>query len=105
MGLKPKYIKDKGYEVEDDFIDSLSELSDITLKILISDYIDNNLKEYPINELTTYVVGGVVIHRDEPVYFAIEILRYAGEFLTLTDFHIIESDEYLDLINLKSYIK
>ena len=71
MGLKPKYIKDKGYEVEDDFIDSLSELSDITLKILISDYIDNNLKEYPINELTTYVVGGVVIHRDEPVYFAI----------------------------------
>ncbi len=50
MGLKPKYIKDKGYEVEDDFIDSLSELSDITLKILISDYIDNNLKEYPINE-------------------------------------------------------
>ena len=26
MGLKPKYIKDKGYEVEDDFIDSIAEM-------------------------------------------------------------------------------
>jgi|TARA_R110000824_G_scaffold69376_1_gene178873 hypothetical protein len=105
MGLKPKYIKDKGYEVEDDFIDSISELEDITLKILISDYIDSNVKDYPINKLTTYVVGGFVIHRGNPVYFAIEILRLPRKFLKLTDFHLIEVDEYLDLINLKSYIK
>ena len=105
MGLKPKYIKDKGYEVEDDFIDSISELEDITLKILISDYIDSNVKDYPINKLTTDVVGGFVIHRGNPVYFAIEILRLPRKFLKLTDFHLIEVDEYLDLINLKSYIK
>ena len=105
MCLKPKYIKDNGYEVENDFIDYISELEDITLKILISDYIDSNLKDYPINKLTTYVVGGFVIHRGNPVYFAIEILRLPRKFLKLTDFHLIEVDEYLDLINLKSYIK
>mgnify|MGYP006221759725 FL=1 len=105
MDAGRKYIKDKGYEVEDDFIDSISELEDITLKILISDYIDSNVKDYPINKLTTYVVGGFVIHRGNPVYFAIEILRLPRKFLKLTDFHLIEVDEYLDLINLKSYIK
>ena len=105
MGLKPKYIKDRGYEVEDDFIDSISELEDITLKILISDYIDSNVKDYPINKLTTYVVGGFVRHNNESVYFAIEILRSPRMNIVLTDFHLIDTNEYLDLINLNCYIK
>ena len=105
MGLKPKYIKVNGYDVEDDFIDYLSELEDITLKIKISDYIDKNVKDYPINRLTTYVVGAYVIHRGKPVYFAIEIMRSPRIIITLTDFQIIELNDYLDLINLKSYVK
>ena len=45
MGLKPRFIKVEDesvgrYDVEDDFIDSLSELDDILLKIKISDYLD-----------------------------------------------------------------
>ena len=62
MGLKPRFIKVEDesvgrYDVEDDFIDSLSELDDILLKIKISDYIDNNLPEYPDNKFTTYVAA------------------------------------------------
>jgi len=105
MGSKQKYIKGNTFDFEDDFIDSLAELEDIILKLKIGRYIEENLKDYPVNKLTTYVVGGFVIHRGNPVYFAIEILRLPRKFLKLTDFHLIEVDEYLDLINLKSYIK
>jgi hypothetical protein len=110
MGLKPRFIKVEDesvgrYDVEDDFIDSLSELDDILLKIKISDYIDNNLPEYPDNKFTTYVVGGFVMHNDESIYFAIEILKTTGSLLTLTDFQLIDVNEYLDLINLNLYIK
>ena len=105
MGSKQKYIKGNAFDFEDDFIDSLAELEDIILKIKIGRYIEENLKDYPVNKLTTYVVGGVVIHNEESIYFAIEILRTPRMNLVLTDFHLIDLNEYLDLINLNLYIK
>jgi len=105
MGSKQKYTKDNTVEFEDDFIDSLAELEDILLKLKIGKYIDENLRDYPVNKLTTYVVGGVVIHNNESIYFAIEILRTPRMNLVLTDFHLIDLNEYLDLINLNLYIK
>ena len=105
MGSKQKYIKGNTFDFEDDFIDSLAELEDIILKIKIGRYIEENLKDYPVNKLTTYVVGGVVIHNEESIYFAIEILRTPRMNLVLTGFHLIDLNEYLDLINLNLYIK
>lgn len=105
MGSKQKYIKGNTFDFEDDFIDSLAELEDIILKIKIGRYIEENLKDYPVNKLTTYVVGGFVRHNNESVYFAIEILRSPRMNIVLTDFHLIDTNEYLDLINLNCYIK
>tara|TARA_R100000935_G_scaffold14312_2_gene28672 strand:+ start:223 stop:540 length:318 start_codon:yes stop_codon:yes gene_type:complete len=105
MALKLKYIKDSGYDVEDDFLESMNDLGDVNLSIIISDYIDSNVKNYSVNKLTTYVVGGYVFYNNKNVYFVIEILKAPGIMITLTDFQLIEVDEYLDLINLNSYIK
>ena len=105
MGSKLKYIKDSGYHVEEEFLDSLNDLEDIALKIFISHHIDSTMTDYPVNKLTTYVVGGVVFHRKNPVYFAIEILRTPRKIITLTDFKLIDVNEYLDLMNLNKSIK
>ena len=51
------------------------------------------------------MVAGLVRHNDESVYFAIEILRSPRMNIVLTDFHLIDTNEYLDLINLNCYIK
>ncbi len=103
MALERKYIKDKGYDVEDEFLDTLQDI-DRELAIDISLFIENNVRDIAPNYLTTYVLGGVV-HRDErPVTFAVEIMKEKGSYAILTDLTFITMDEYLDLILADAYI-
>ena len=104
MGSEPKYIKDRGYDVEDEFLDTLEEV-DRDLAIQISLYIEDNVTDVSPNELTTYVLGGIIHKDNDPITFAVEVLKQKGAFVTLTDLSFISMDEYLDLININSYIK
>ncbi len=104
MDITPRYIRDKGYEVEDNFITSLEEIDEqIAMKIAM--YIEQNLTDISPNDFTTYVLGGVVHHFNQPITFAVEVMKTHGEYITLTDLSIIDMDEYLDLISLGAYIK
>jgi len=104
MGTIPRYIRDRGYDVEDNFIMSLQEIDEnIALKIAM--FIEHNLTDVSPNNFTTYVLGGVVHYLNKPITFAVEILKTHDEQLTLTDLSLIDMDEYLDLIILDAYIK
>ena len=59
MGSRQKYIKDSGYEMEDDFTDALHKMPPL-LAFKIGKYIENNLINPPINSLVAYVIAGVV---------------------------------------------
>ena len=104
MGSEPRYIKDRGYDVEDDFLDTLDDI-DRELAIKISNFIEENVTDVKPNKLTTYVLGGLVHMNEQPFTFAVEILKEKGRYVTLTDLDFISMDEYLDLINEDSYIK
>ena len=71
MDTTPKYIKDRGYEVEDNFITSLEEI-DEQIAIKIAMYIEQNLTDISPNDFITYVLGGVVHHYNEPITFAVD---------------------------------
>jgi|TARA_R100001460_G_scaffold26335_3_gene53268 hypothetical protein len=104
MGLKQKYIRDKGYDVEQEFMDELKSF-DSKVAVEIALFLEDNVLDLKPNELTTYVLGGLVYVYDEPITFAIEILRVKHQFLTFTDISLISMDEYLDLILIDCYIK
>ena len=51
----------------------------------------------------TDVIGGVSFVEKEPIYFMLEYLN--EEYILICDFHIVEVDTYLDLINLSKSIE
>ena len=104
MELKPKYIKDSGYDMEEDFMDALHKLPPL-MAFKIGKYIEANLEEVPPNDLCTHIRGGVIHYDKSPVCFAVEIMKTSGMLLTLTDLILISMDDYLDLINLNLHIK
>jgi len=104
MDLKQRYIRDRGYDVEEEFMDSLRSLDHKTA-VKIAIYLEENIYDIEPNELTTYIFGGVVHIEDEPITFAIEIMKIKHRHLTFTDITLISMDEYLDLILENSYIK
>ena len=104
MDLKQKYIKDRGYDVEDEFMDELKSMDKETA-IAIAYFIENNVEDVKPNELATYIFGGLVFVEGEPITFALEIMRVKYRYLTFTDISLISMDEYLDLMLENSYIK
>ena len=52
MGLKQRYIKDRGYDVEEEFMDALREL-DHNTAIKIAKFLEENIHDIEPNELTT----------------------------------------------------
>ena len=104
MESRLKYIKDNGYDVEDQYLESLDKM-DYDLSIIIENYIDENVLDVPPNNFVSYIFGGVVRHYNKDHYFALEIVRTQGSFLLLSNIDLINVNEYLDLINLNCYIK
>jgi len=103
--LRQKYIEEKGYDVEDSFMDELGKF-DLYTALRIARFIEQNLKLMPVNHFTSYVLGGCIVHSiGEPITFALELVRIKNEFTTLTDVTLISMDEYLDLMLLNCYIK
>jgi len=104
MELKQKYIRDSGYDLDDDFTDFLHKV-DPVLAYKIGKYIEDHVTEVPDNPLRSHVLGGVVMHENKPVTFALELVKQKGLLVSLTNLIFISMDEYLDLINLNYYIK
>ena len=104
MGLKQRYIRDKGYDVEDEFMDELKSFDHDTA-LAIALFLEDNVRDLHPNEFTTYVYGGLVNVKDEVITFAVEILKVKHRYLTFTDISLISMDEYLDLMLINCYIK
>jgi hypothetical protein len=100
MDVKRRYIKEAGYDVDDNFVEQLQGL-DIRTGIKIAKFIENNVIKIPNNRLVSTVLGGVVVDDDNnPVTFVVEIIKDSSPHTILSDLKLIEMDEYLDLINL-----
>ena len=99
MDVKSKYTTEL-FDVTEDFIDGLQDL-DIRTGIKIAKFIKDNLDDIEINTFVSTILEGVVINEDnEPVTFALEIIKQNESFPVLSDITLIDMDEYLDLLNL-----
>ena len=104
MELRQKFIEDKEYDVEDFFIESLQDF-EMPVALKIATFLEQNKIRVKNNDLVSHILGGVVMYRNVPVTFAIEIVKAGSEYMTFTDISEITMDEYLDLMNLNLYIK
>tara|TARA_R110000765_G_scaffold70389_1_gene136549 strand:+ start:31 stop:402 length:372 start_codon:yes stop_codon:yes gene_type:complete len=105
MDAEQKYIREAGYDVAENFMESISDM-DIRTGIKIAKFIQENIDDIPSNKLVSTILGGVVIDDDEdPITFALEIINNDSDHIILSDVKLISMDEYLDLLNLKLNIK
>ena len=102
MDAEQKYIREAGYDVAEDFMESISDM-DIRTGIKIAKFIEKNIDNIPTNKLISTVLGGVIMDdENEPITFALEIIKNnESEFTILSDVQLIPMDEYLDLLNIK----
>jgi len=99
MDVKQKYTTEL-FDVTDDFVDGLQEL-DIRTGIKIAKFINENLGKVKTNELVSTVLGGVVMNdQDEPITFALEVIKDTSSQPLLSDIQLVDMDEFLDLLNL-----
>jgi len=100
MDVKRRYIKEAGYDVDEYFVEQLQGL-DIRTGIKIAKFIEKNVIKIPMNRLVSTVLGGLIVDDDNnPITFAVEIIKDSSPHTILSDLTLIEMDEYLDLINL-----
>ena len=100
MGVEPRYTTDTGLDIGDDFIDTLQDL-DIRVGIKIAKFIAEKVQEIEPNPLVSTVIGGLGMDDyNEPVTFALEIIKLNNVSTMLSDLELVDMDEYLDLINL-----
>ena len=105
MDAEQKYIREAGYDVAEDFMESISDM-DIRTGIKVAKFIQENIDGIPTNKLISTVLGGVVLgDDDDPITFALEIIKDESKYIILSDVKLISMDEYLDLLNLKLSIK
>ena len=104
MELELKYTKAIEYEVEDSFMITL-ENADPFVAYKIALYIEEHLPDIPNNDFHTHLLAGIVHDDGQPIPFVVECLKTADTFLIFTDLKFISLNEYLDFINLNSYIK
>ena len=103
MELKFPYIEDKGYHLEEDFIDALQEVP-IELSTLIAIYIDEYCPKLETDLIKTHLLAGIVHYQRKPVPFVFEVSRPNEKDFIFTDLKFIDIDEYLDFINLNLYL-
>ena len=98
MDVKQKYTTEL-FDVTEDFVDGLQEL-DIRTGIKIARFINENLGNVKTNELVSTVLGGVVMNdQDEPITFALEVIKDTSSQPLLSDIQLVDMDEFLDLLN------
>ena len=100
MDVKQKYIREAGFDVAEDFIETLGNL-DIRTSKKIAHFISENIDRVDTNLLVSTILEGLVIDDDnKPVPFALEVIKNNSTHTILSDIQLIDMDSYLDLINL-----
>ena len=100
MDVEPRFTTESGLDVGDDFLDTLQGL-EIRVGIKIAKFIAEHVKKIEPNELVSTVIGGLVMNNNnEPITFALEIIKSKDFNVMLSDLELVNMDEYLDLINL-----
>ena len=100
MDVKQRYIREAGYDVAEDFVETLQEL-DIRTGIKIVKFIESKVDSVPANNLVSTILGGVVIDdNNTPITFALELIKTGSPHIILSDIKFVHMDEYLDLLNL-----
>ena len=124
MDLKQKYTVDLIYEVEVYFIKKLQTYFDLDVSLKIAELINQTVHQVQPNEkilegyddlqegvsegiYTVDYYGGVVHNSQIPTFFKLEIetlIEDENPLVSLIDIKEINSDEYLDIINLNKYL-
>lgn len=104
MDAEQKYTEANSYEVGQEFIDKLKQVP-ISVSLSVARLIDECLPRIPFNEMDSQIHGGVVHSKKQAIFFSIEVYNSEEESPYLMDFNLIDSDEYLDLILEKKYLK
>lgn len=104
MDAEQKYTEVNSYEVDQNFIDKLKEVP-LSVSLSVARLIDECFPNIPYNDMDSQIHGGVVHNKKEAIFFSIEIYNSEEESPYLMDFNLIASDDYLDLILEKKYLK
>ena len=109
MDLPQKFTGDEHfYEMEETFLEDLESLPSLysagiimQLDILAEDMYQSNRRSAPTKRIGK--VAGVVT-LDDPLFFSVEYLNSKTMHPLFYNFNIINSDQYLDYINLNKTI-
>ena len=109
MDLPQKFTGDEHfYEMEETFLEDLESLPSLysagiimQLDILAEDMYQSNRRSAPTKRIGK--VAGVVT-LDDPLFFSVEYLNSKTRHPLFYKFNIINSDQYLDYINLNKTI-
>ena len=103
MDVEQKYIKEAGFDIDEGFVETIQQF-DIRTAIKIAKFIQANVENIEPNLNVSTILEGVVINDEqEPVTFAVEIIKDYSTQIILSDLQLISMDEYLDLLNLRGY--
>ena len=106
MDLKQKYTKGEArppFDLDEYFIEQLTHLDkEVAMKILY--LMMKNVKKLPSKDYWTQLVAGV-IKGEDPFFFQLEFLKEPKDKTFFIDIEEIDSDTYLDYMNLKQIIK
>jgi len=100
MDAEQRYTRVDGYDIEDYFVEGLQDL-DIRTGIKVAKFIDDNIDDFDYTNLVSTILGVLVMDdNDNPLTFALEIVKDESSVLVLSDIKEVSMDEYLDLLNL-----
>lgn len=100
MDVEQRYIKEAGFDIDEGFVETIQQF-DIRTAIKIAKFIQANIDDIEPDLNVSTILGGVVINDDnEPVTFAVEIIKDYSSQIILSDLQPISMDDYLDLLNL-----
>ena len=104
MESKQKYIEDRRYELDDDFLMNIRSFGRAKA-LRIGTFLDKTIHQIDDVSGELQIFGGVIDDLDDgPFFFEIELYKDEESLVTLFDINQIDGDEYLDLINSNSYL-
>jgi len=104
MDVKQRYIREAGYDVGEDFIETIQTI-DLRTAIKIATFISKERPKLKRNLLVSSVLAGVIIDDyNKPITFAVELIKTNDPHIILSDLKFISMDEYLDLYNINKKI-
>ena len=104
MESKQKYIEEKRYELDDEFLINIRSFGRAKA-LRIGAFLDKTIHQVDDVSGELQIFGGVIDDLDDgPFYFEIELYKDEESLVTLFDINEIDGDEYLDLINSNTYL-